>query len=176
MGSSAIYLNKLTQAAIAILCKMVAMIDEHDDSPEVHLNRSQDLYADAASSVENLYKEGVLDPVYHAKTLVLNRALQEIGMGKYQVCINLRVYGPEPQLTRHPQVHAPCGGRHGMVRVSHVKHRRVSFSLTDGGYLRDSVWPVSRTQFWSPLNCIPNHHQHFLSIVDHRLDPYPCDQ
>ena len=39
----------------------------------------------AASSVENLYKEGVLDPVYHGKTLVLNRALQEIGMGKYQV-------------------------------------------------------------------------------------------
>ena len=36
-------------------------------------------------AAENLYKEGVLDPVYHAKTLVLNRALQEIGMGKYQV-------------------------------------------------------------------------------------------
>ncbi|KAF8809939.1 MFS general substrate transporter [Phlegmacium glaucopus] len=38
----------------------------------------------ATSSVENLYKEGVLDPVYYAKTLVFNRALQEIGMGKYQ--------------------------------------------------------------------------------------------
>jgi len=41
----------------------------------------------ATSSVENLYKEGVLDPVYYAKTLVLNRALQEIGMGKYQVAL-----------------------------------------------------------------------------------------
>jgi hypothetical protein len=41
-----------------------------------------------SSVVENLYKEGVLDPVYHAKTLVLNRALQEIGMGKYQVNFN----------------------------------------------------------------------------------------
>jgi hypothetical protein len=41
--------------------------------------------ASATSSVENLYKEGVLDPTYYAKTLVLNRALQEIGMGKYQV-------------------------------------------------------------------------------------------
>lgn len=39
----------------------------------------------ATSSIENLYKEGVLDPVYYAKTLALNRALQEIGMGKYQV-------------------------------------------------------------------------------------------
>lgn len=93
MGSSAIYLNKLTQAAIAILCKMVAMIDQHEES-EAHLNRSEDLYADAASSVENLYKEGVLDPVYHAKTLVLNRALQEIGMGKYQVFINFTSIWP----------------------------------------------------------------------------------
>ena len=42
----------------------------------------------ATSSVENLYKEGTLDPVYHAKTVVLNRALQEIGMGKYQVCVD----------------------------------------------------------------------------------------
>ena len=43
----------------------------------------------ATSSVENLYKEGVLDPVYHAKTMVLNRALQEIGMGKYQVIMTV---------------------------------------------------------------------------------------
>ena len=41
--------------------------------------------ATASTVVENLYKEGDLDPIYHAKTLVLNRALQEIGMGKYQV-------------------------------------------------------------------------------------------
>ncbi|CAA7263985.1 unnamed protein product [Cyclocybe aegerita] len=38
----------------------------------------------ANNSVENLYEDGVLDPVYHAKTLVLNRAVQELGMGKYQ--------------------------------------------------------------------------------------------
>ena len=46
----------------------------------------------ATSSVENLYEEGVLDPVYYAKTLVLNRALQEIGMGKYQVNIFLTFF------------------------------------------------------------------------------------
>ena len=28
-----------------------------------------------------------MDPVYHAKPRVLNRALQEIGMGRYQVQI-----------------------------------------------------------------------------------------
>jgi hypothetical protein len=41
------------------------------------------------SSVENLYKEGVLDPLYYTKTLVLNDALQEIGMGKYQVLMTM---------------------------------------------------------------------------------------
>ena len=46
----------------------------------------------ATSSLENLYKEGVLDPVYHAKNLVLNRALQEIGMGKYQVITSMTMW------------------------------------------------------------------------------------
>ncbi|KAF9007139.1 major facilitator superfamily domain-containing protein [Cyathus striatus] len=32
----------------------------------------------------SLYEEGALDPVYEAKTRTLNRAIQEIGMGKYQ--------------------------------------------------------------------------------------------
>ena len=38
-----------------------------------------------SESLKNLYEDGVLDPIYHAKTLVLNRALQEQGMGRYQV-------------------------------------------------------------------------------------------
>lgn len=33
----------------------------------------------------DIYEDGVVDPVYAAKSHVLNRALQEIGMGKYQV-------------------------------------------------------------------------------------------
>ena len=74
----------------------------------------------AASSVENLYKEGVLDPVYHAKTLVLNRALQEIGMGKYQVIMTIWLF-MKPFVDILLQVHAPFGGRDGMVCVSHVK-------------------------------------------------------
>jgi hypothetical protein len=34
---------------------------------------------------KDLYEEGSIDPVYQAKAHVLNRALQEIGMGRYQV-------------------------------------------------------------------------------------------
>ena len=34
---------------------------------------------------EDLHDEGSVDPVYQAKARILNHALQEIGMGKYQV-------------------------------------------------------------------------------------------
>ncbi|KAL4072126.1 major facilitator superfamily domain-containing protein [Scleroderma citrinum] len=33
---------------------------------------------------QDIYTEGSLDPVYHAKAKILNHALQDIGMGKYQ--------------------------------------------------------------------------------------------
>ena len=34
---------------------------------------------------EELHDEGSVDPVYQAKARILNQALQEIGMGRYQV-------------------------------------------------------------------------------------------
>ena len=37
---------------------------------------------------EDLHDEGSVDPVYQAKARILNRALQEIGMGRYQVRIS----------------------------------------------------------------------------------------
>ncbi|KII90256.1 hypothetical protein PLICRDRAFT_40461 [Plicaturopsis crispa FD-325 SS-3] len=36
------------------------------------------------SSLVDLYEDGYIDPVYQAKAHVLNRRMQEIGMGKYQ--------------------------------------------------------------------------------------------
>ena len=36
---------------------------------------------------EDLHDEGSVDPVYQAKARILNNALQEIGMGRYQVRI-----------------------------------------------------------------------------------------
>jgi len=41
----------------------------------------------AILATQDLHDEGFVDPVYQAKARVLNRALQEIGMGKYQVHI-----------------------------------------------------------------------------------------
>lgn len=34
----------------------------------------------------DLYDDGYSDPVYQAKARILNDHIQEIGMGKYQVC------------------------------------------------------------------------------------------
>jgi hypothetical protein len=40
-------------------------------------------------SVQDLHDDESVDPVYHAKARVLNQALQEIGMGKYQVRVSV---------------------------------------------------------------------------------------
>jgi len=34
---------------------------------------------------ENLFTDDTVDPIYQAKAQILNNALQEIGMGRYQV-------------------------------------------------------------------------------------------
>ena len=54
------------------------------DAASVKSSRSElDKAIDAKT--EDVYTEGSLDPVYQAKATILNDALQEIGMGKYQV-------------------------------------------------------------------------------------------
>ncbi len=47
-------------------------------------------------SGKDLHDEGSVDPVYHAKARVLNQALQEIGMGKYQVRVSVRLASRAP--------------------------------------------------------------------------------
>lgn len=48
----------------------------------------KDVVSTAEYDVKNLYEDDSLDPLYYRKTLLLNHAIQEIGMGKYQVCSN----------------------------------------------------------------------------------------
>ena len=67
--------------------------------------------------MQDVYDEGSVDPVYQAKARVLNRALQEIGMGKYQV----RVLMPGFRLERHDRfdlVGFICRRRFRVVFVS----------------------------------------------------------
>ncbi|TFK67240.1 MFS general substrate transporter [Pluteus cervinus] len=52
-------------------------------SPQPSLDATITQETDTGSTPE-LYEDGTLDPVYEAKTRVLNKAIQEIGMGKYQ--------------------------------------------------------------------------------------------
>ena len=47
------------------------------------------------ADTENIYTDDAVDPIYQAKARILNDAFQEIGMGKYQVCVyqdSLQVY------------------------------------------------------------------------------------
>lgn len=54
------------------------------------LERKDEVYADTPATSTatvnvDLFGEGSVDPVYQAKARVLNAAIQDIGMGKYQV-------------------------------------------------------------------------------------------
>lgn len=59
-------------------------------SPDLKKRTTQDVEAKAiAENTHDLYdeEESGIDPVYQAKAKLLNDALQEIGMGRYQVSV-----------------------------------------------------------------------------------------
>ena len=57
-------------------------MDSHDDSPvkSEHFD-----FVLQTQALGDMYDYGDVDPVYQAKARILNEAIQEIGMGKYQV-------------------------------------------------------------------------------------------
>lgn len=56
------------------------------DSDEKVNSKDTKVYPANAAVIEDLYEDGTVDPVYQAKARLLNAAIQEIGMGRYQVC------------------------------------------------------------------------------------------
>lgn len=42
-------------------------------------------FAASCPGSNDMYEDGSIDPVYQAKARVLNKAIEEIGMGRYQV-------------------------------------------------------------------------------------------
>lgn len=50
---------------------------------EASIDRKSDI--EVRTACEDMYEDGTVDPVYQAKARLLNSAIQEIGMGKYQV-------------------------------------------------------------------------------------------
>ena len=65
---------------------MAEMHETHDKNL-ADLETKGDIFAAETpmSSTTDLFEDGSVDPVYQAKARVLNSAMQEIGMGKYQV-------------------------------------------------------------------------------------------
>jgi hypothetical protein len=53
-------------------------------------------------------EEGSLDPVYEAKARVLNKAIQDIGMGKYQWEVSLFFFSFLKMVLCDLTVHADC--------------------------------------------------------------------
>ncbi len=101
----------------------------------------QSLVADAPTQTLDIF-EGSIDPIYEAKARILNEAIQEIGMGKYQVisvldglmsCPN-RFFG---------LVVLICRGRLWLVFVS-VSVLDVPFWRLCA--CRDNLWPVSMSR------------------------------
>lgn len=65
------------------------MPGKRTESPSPEEKQPTDGYGSVERSTRvfatDLYEDGYSDPVYQAKARILNHAIQEIGMGKYQV-------------------------------------------------------------------------------------------
>ena len=118
------------------------MHTEKSPSPSFQAIVKTEIQDDRASiDRANLFEEGYVDAVYEAKALLLNRAVQEGGMGKYQVrssllCVNICA----DHLIVVVPIHC-C--RLWVVRVRTLQSRVIISSID---LLRhtssDSVWPV----------------------------------
>lgn len=95
-----------------------------------------------SESLKNLYEDGVLDPIYHAKTLVLNRALQEQGMGRYQVTRHFTL--PVSKVTMISSTCYSWSQALGGLREFQLGGIMI-IDVTVNRIHSDSVWPVSRT-------------------------------
>jgi len=57
------------------------------DQGNTHRSDAHLLAGKSPNTGIDLYNDGYVDPVYQAKARILNRSIQDIGMGKYQVLV-----------------------------------------------------------------------------------------
>lgn len=99
---------------------------QHQDSGDVE--KKEGLYdAEVApiakvTEVHDLFEDDAVDPVYRAKSQVLNRALQEMGMGKYQVSCTSAAIEVEYPTVGTVVVIRRRGIRLVCVRISYCLH------------------------------------------------------
>lgn len=55
-----------------------------EDSIKGHVAPDPDVYVQKSN--DDIFEDGTVNPVYQAKARLLNAAIQEIGMGRYQAC------------------------------------------------------------------------------------------
>lgn len=91
--------------------------DDKKSSADVHVGPN----AGSQPSLGNLFEDGSVDPVYEAKAHLLNHAVQEIGMGRYQVSFVMLGSG------------ARLRGAHGTLEVRRLRTRPHSVVSLSGG-------------------------------------------
>lgn len=99
---------------------------------------------------QNIFTEDVIDPIYQAKAHILNDALQEIGMGRYQwwaVCFSAQL---EAILSTAQGI--ICSNRLWVVDVSPTELSSHSLLTLGSGLDSDNLWPVGRLA--SRIRCI----------------------
>jgi hypothetical protein len=84
------------------------------------------------SAKHHVLPEGSMDPVYRAKAELLNEKIQEIGMGKYQVCI-CSIFG------------LVDSGLCVCLAQWHL------FIVTGFGWLADNLWPIVTGLILAPV-------------------------
>lgn len=100
--------------------KSAALNPAGDDATTVNNTLSR-----ASSKIVDIYEDDAIDPVYRAKVHVLNNAMQEIGMGKYQV---------RPRRST---------GWSGNEEILTCFVQWLLWAVAGFGWFADSVWPVS---------------------------------
>ena len=108
-------------------------------------SNGKDIQKGLQSHVEDDYIEDSLGPVYSAKAKVLNDALQEIGMGKYQVCLTF-LYPLIDILNLYPAVVFIRCRRFRLLFVSSQVFK-IHFRTSDRKPISDGLWPVSADQY-----------------------------
>jgi hypothetical protein len=54
--------------------------------------QARDVFNASNVTVVDIYESGSIDPVYQAKAHLVSCAIQQIGMGRYQVCFSYFVF------------------------------------------------------------------------------------
>jgi MFS family permease len=92
---------------------------------------------------------GSLDPVYEAKARVLNKAIQDIGMGRYQwQVITTKLLSLPSSMNAFQSAYAPESSRPPLKAYS---NKIQLFIVIGFGWASDNLWPIVTSLIFTPV-------------------------